>query len=316
MADTDNGRGAADDTEPLLVRPYILGGPGVPPPRTSAQTWPETAAEPASPPAADAPAPDSPAPGTHAAPRRRVRVAGLVALAAVLIAAAAVFGVVGALGSRSGGSPQAIPDGSLPPYPSSAVVTTSATGAPDRTGAAPALPAPRTAASSSPAPSPSRSATATPSSARPVTSAPAGLAPTRRVPTPEPTVSPVPGSARTGTITGAGGLCLDLNGGVAYDDNHIQVYECNRTSAQVWTLATDGTLRVAGMCARVARDGAVRVTRCDGRESAQWRAAANQALLHLATGACLTDPAAGARSGSGVRVADCAGAGNQRWRLP
>ena len=316
MADTDDGaREAAEEGEPLLVRPYILGGPSVPAPRPSAETWPEAAVEPA-PHEPGAPSPDSPPPAAPTAPRRRVPVAGLVAAVTVVIAAVAVFGLVSAFRPRSGGTPQAIIDGSLPPYATSAAATASPTGAPARTDAAPALPAPRTSATSNPSPSRSSSAAVSPSATRAATSAPAGLAPTRRAPTPESTISPVPGSARTGTITGAGGLCLDLNGGVVFDDNHIQVYECNRTSAQVWTLATDGTLRVMGMCAQVVRDGTVHITRCDGRDSAQWRAAAGQALVNRATGDCLTDPANGTRSGAGVRVSDCAGTGNQRWRLP
>ncbi|GAA3338074.1 hypothetical protein GCM10020358_16830 [Amorphoplanes nipponensis] len=103
---------------------------------------------------------------------------------------------------------------------------------------------------------------------------------------------------------------------MAVDDNHIQVFTCNDTAAQRWTVAADGTLRVMGKCAVAADDGTVRITGCDGRPAAQWRAGGNGTLLQLATGDCLTDPGSGTRSGTGVRIEDCSGAERQRWQLP
>ncbi|WP_199512814.1 RICIN domain-containing protein [Nucisporomicrobium flavum] len=316
MADTDDSaRQAPGEGEPLLVRPYILGGTAAPAPRTSAETWPETAAEP--PPSTDLPAdPGSPAPAEPAVPPRRRRLAMVVAAVALLLVAVAAFGVYSALRPGSGATPQAIVDVSLPPYGTSAATAPAASSPPAR-GEAPAPPALRTSApttSSSAAPPPSSAAT-TPSS-RSATSAPAGFAPAPRASSPAATLSPAPASARTGTVTGAGGLCLDLNGAIPVDDNHIQVYECNRTAAQLWTLAADGTLRVMGMCAQVVPDAGVHITGCDGRRAAQWRAGPNQSLVNLATGGCLTDPADGSRPGAWSRVTGCTGATGQRWRLP
>jgi hypothetical protein len=121
---------------------------------------------------------------------------------------------------------------------------------------------------------------------------------------------------RVGRIHGPGGLCLDLNGGVPTEGNHIQVFTCNDSPAQVWSLAADGTLRVVGRCAVAADDGTVRIRGCDGRRSAQWRAGRDRALVNLAAGDCLTDPGTGTRSGTGVRIEDCSGAERQRWELP
>jgi hypothetical protein len=84
----------------------------------------------------------------------------------------------------------------------------------------------------------------------------------------------------------------------------------------VFNLAADGTLRVVGKCAVAADDGTVRILGCDGRRSAQWRAGQDRALVNLAAGDCLTDPATGTRPGAGVRIEDCSRAERQRWELP
>ena len=119
-----------------------------------------------------------------------------------------------------------------------------------------------------------------------------------------------------GVIRAGGNLCLDLNGGVPADGNHVQVFDCNNTVAQRWTLAADGTLRVVGRCAQVTADATVHIIGCDTRSAAQWRAGPDRTLVNLATSTCLTDPANGTRPATGVLVAACTGAPNQQWTLP
>jgi hypothetical protein len=204
-----------------------------------------------------------------------------------------------------------IPSGALPPL--------SPSGEP---AAAPGSPAARSA---SPTPGRTR-AKATPPTAAPTspaagaTTTPAPVTGATKTAAPDPpglvALSPAPSAARVGTIAGDGNLCLDLNGGVPIDDNHVQVFACNGGVAQRWTLATDGTLQVVGKCAQVTADSTVHIIGCDDRPQAQWRVNAGTTLVNVATGQCLTDPEAGARSGAGVRVTACAGSGNQRWTLP
>ncbi|MCA2213977.1 ricin-type beta-trefoil lectin domain protein [Wangella sp. NEAU-J3] len=126
-----------------------------------------------------------------------------------------------------------------------------------------------------------------------------------------------PAGDQAGRIATAGGrLCLDLAGGVASDGARVQVYECNRSVAQVWTFTPDGALQVLGRCANVGGDDGVHIVKCDGRTTARWRARADGTLVNAAAGRCLTDPSGGVRSGVAVRVAACGGGGNQRWSLP
>ncbi|MEV4640897.1 RICIN domain-containing protein [Actinoplanes sp. NPDC049548] len=236
----------------------------------------------------------------------------IVGGAVALLTGLGVAGALAALPSGSDRGPQAFTDVSLPPYstPATAASSPSATPShgPTTVGTSPAT------THSSPPPSPT-SAPA-PATTRATTAPPAGAAPEIRVSSPAPTLSAVPEADRTGAITGAGGLCLDLNGGVPADGNHVQMYECNGTAAQIWTLTSEGTLRVVGRCAGPVDDGTVRIAACDGRAAAQWRAGPNQSLVNVAIGGCLTDPANGAGPGAGVRVAGCTGAPGQHWRLP
>jgi hypothetical protein len=291
-----------DDGDPLLVRPYLLGEPGGTTPPASPQTWPEGAAEPVASPGS----PDTSPPVPDPPPRRprRTRLLLVLAVALVLVLAGAA-GLVAAL------LPEPASRTALPvdiPLPSvvvsePAAVTTAAPPAASTaatTGSRARATSSPTASSLSPAPS------TTPASSAP---GPASTAP------PANRLAP-PATDKVGLIHGNGGLCLDLNGAVAVDDNRIQVFTCNDTAAQVWTVAADGTMRVVGKCAVAADDGTVRITSCDGRRSAQWRTGDNSALVNLASEDCLTDPGSGARSGTGVRIEDCSGADRQRWQLP
>ena len=134
-----------------------------------------------------------------------------------------------------------------------------------------------------------------------------------------------PAQARTTQIIGPGGLCLDDNGQVSQDHNKIQMWPCNTTSAQRFTLATDGTLQVVGRCLRIADSGAnVELFTCNaGAGAQQWRALPSHALVNAASGPnwlCITDPGASQQAGAQVVVTGCPNpyttvGGDQQWQL-
>ncbi|GAA3953517.1 hypothetical protein Aau02nite_74730 [Amorphoplanes auranticolor] len=300
-----------DEADPLLVRPYLRDEPGGTPPHASGQTWPEAAAETAAETAADPvppPAPEASPPELAPAPpaRRAWRHRPLLVLSLVVVlVVAGVAGLVWAL------LPEPGPRTALPvdvPLPSIAVPEpTPATADP-----------PPAVTSRTTAPTRSRSSSSPTASSAPASAATTRTTPSRAATTTSPPTDRLapPPADRVGRIHGLGGLCLDLNGAIAVDGNHIQVFTCNETAAQVWTVATDGTLRVVGRCAVAAGDGTVRLAGCDGRRSGQWQAGQDRTLVNLAGGGCLTDPGSGSRSGAGVRIESCAGADRQRWQLP
>ena len=129
--------------------------------------------------------------------------------------------------------------------------------------------------------------------------------------------SPPPGS---GPITGYQGLCLDDRAASAADYNPVQVYTCNGTNAQDWTVASGNTLQVLGMCLDV--DGAgtangtlVDLYTCNGTGAQVWEPQSDGALLNPESGKCLDDTGYGG-SGTQVQIWSCSGNSNQDWNLP
>src|SRR4051812_37484382 len=61
-----------------------------------------------------------------------------------------------------------------------------------------------------------------------------------------------PAWAATGQITGYGGKCVDIAAANSANGTQVQLYTCNGTAAQQWTVGTDGTIRGLGKCLDVA----------------------------------------------------------------
>jgi hypothetical protein len=127
------------------------------------------------------------------------------------------------------------------------------------------------------------------------------------------TLAPPPGSARTGKVTAASGRCLAMGGLLGLDGSPVMVATCANLSAQTFTLATDGTLRVSGRCAAVTGDATVHVATCGDAAAAQWRAGPANSLVNPSSGQCLTDPG---QAGATTRVSSCTGGASQSWSLP
>ncbi|MEU8383379.1 family 16 glycosylhydrolase, partial [Streptosporangium sp. NPDC048865] len=77
------------------------------------------------------------------------------------------------------------------------------------------------------------------------------------------------GGGRTGQITGIGGKCVDVAGASSANGTPVQLYDCNGTAAQQWTLGTDGTVRALGKCldvtaASTANGAQIQLYDCNG----------------------------------------------------
>ncbi|NUK13674.1 ricin-type beta-trefoil lectin domain protein, partial [Streptomyces lunaelactis] len=62
-----------------------------------------------------------------------------------------------------------------------------------------------------------------------------------------------PGTVRA--ITGLGGKCVDVAGANSANGTPVQLYDCNSTAAQQWSVGTDGTIRALGKCLDVTSGG-------------------------------------------------------------
>ena len=124
----------------------------------------------------------------------------------------------------------------------------------------------------------------------------------------------------TGPITGYEGLCLDDRSASTANFNPIQIYTCNGTSAQQWTVESNGSLEVLGMCLDVDAAGTtdgtlVDLYTCNGTAAQDWQPQSNGELVNPNSGKCLDDTGFGG-SGTQVQIWDCADSSNQVWNLP
>ena len=127
-------------------------------------------------------------------------------------------------------------------------------------------------------------------------------------------------AAATGPIVGYQGLCLDDRSASTANFNPIQVYTCNGTSAQQWTVAAGNTLQVLGKCLDVNAAGTTDGTTvdlydCNGTGAQTWVPQSDGALLNPESGKCLDDTGFGG-AGTQAQIWDCTGSANQAWALP
>jgi hypothetical protein len=125
----------------------------------------------------------------------------------------------------------------------------------------------------------------------------------------------------TGPVTGYQGLCLDDRSASTANFNPVQVYTCNGSNAQQWTVdSTGNTLQVLGKCLDVNAAGTADGTTvdlydCNGTGAQKWVPQSNGELLNPNSGKCLDDTGSGG-SGTQAQIWSCTDAANQRWVLP
>jgi glucosylceramidase len=125
----------------------------------------------------------------------------------------------------------------------------------------------------------------------------------------------------TGQIGGNAGLCADVAGGNATDGTAADLYTCNGTSAQQWTVDPDGTIEAMSKCLDVAGGGtangtAVDLYTCNGSGAQGWQPQSGGALFNPQSGKCLDDTGGSATTGTHLQIWSCTGAANQQWTLP
>ncbi|MEV5754392.1 lectin [Actinoallomurus sp. NPDC052308] len=129
-------------------------------------------------------------------------------------------------------------------------------------------------------------------------------------------------ATRTGPITSAiAGKCVDVQSSRAANGNPVQMYVCNGTNAQKWTVHDDGTLTAFGLCmdADGTADGAkVRLWECGTTGGGQrWRYdASGKAVVNTESGKCLADPDDTGANGTQLQLGACDGGPGRQWTLP
>jgi hypothetical protein len=128
------------------------------------------------------------------------------------------------------------------------------------------------------------------------------------------------GTSRTGQVTGIGGKCVDVAGASTTDGTQVQLFTCNGTGAQQWTVGTDGTLTALGKCLDVAGGGTANGTKvqlftCNGSAAQQWQTSGTE-LINPQSGRCLDATGVSSADGTPLQIWDCGGGTNQQWNMP
>jgi RHS repeat-associated protein len=116
-----------------------------------------------------------------------------------------------------------------------------------------------------------------------------------------------------------GSLCLDDFHSLTSAGNVIDIYTCNQSGAQAWTVNPDGTLQVLGNCLDVSGNGTalhtlVVLEPCSASTPGEiWHAGQHGSWVNPNSGKCLDDPASTTTPGTQVQIYTCNGTSAQDW---
>jgi hypothetical protein len=116
--------------------------------------------------------------------------------------------------------------------------------------------------------------------------------------------------------------CLDVNNSSTANGTKVQIWGCNGTNAQQWTVPGDGTVRALGKCLDVTSSGTANGAKlqlydCNGTGAQQWTyVPASQALRNPQSGRCVDDPSSSTTNGTQLQLWDCNASNAQRIAIP
>ncbi|MFI0237701.1 PQQ-dependent sugar dehydrogenase [Streptomyces sp. NPDC016845] len=128
-------------------------------------------------------------------------------------------------------------------------------------------------------------------------------------------------SSRTGQIKGVGGKCLDVRGAASADGTQVQIYTCNDSSAQQWTVGADQTLKALGKCLDVSGGGSADGTKiqlytCNGSGAQKWAPQSDGTVRNPQSAKCLDASGGTWPDSTPVHLWTCHAGVNQKWTLP
>ncbi|KAB2976750.1 DUF1080 domain-containing protein [Streptomyces sp. SS1-1] len=130
-----------------------------------------------------------------------------------------------------------------------------------------------------------------------------------------------PSGPRTGEVRGVNGKCLDVDNAGTADGTKVQIWTCNTTAAQRWTVDTDSTFRALGKCLDIDNAGTADGTKiqlwtCNGTGAQQWVPQTDGTVRNPRSGKCLDASGGTWNDGTPVHLWTCHTGPNQKWTLP
>ncbi|MBM0278839.1 ThuA domain-containing protein [Micromonospora tarensis] len=129
------------------------------------------------------------------------------------------------------------------------------------------------------------------------------------------------GTNGVGPIKGLAGKCLDVRNGGTADGTQIQIYTCNGSTPQTWTVTPNSTIKALGKCLDVNGSGTADGTKiqlwtCNGSGAQNWAAQSDGTLRNPSSGKCLDVSGNNSADSTIVHLWTCLNAANQKWTLP
>nr|WSW65492.1 family 16 glycosylhydrolase [Streptomyces sp. NBC_00995] len=123
-----------------------------------------------------------------------------------------------------------------------------------------------------------------------------------------------------GRITGLAGKCVDVAAAATANGTPVQLYDCNGTAAQRWTVGADGTVRALGKCLDVASGGTadgtvVQLWDCNGSAAQRWAVSGARDIVNPQANKCLDVTGNSSANGARLQIWTCTGAANQKWTV-
>ncbi|GAA3794734.1 glycoside hydrolase family 16 protein [Sphaerisporangium flaviroseum] len=114
------------------------------------------------------------------------------------------------------------------------------------------------------------------------------------------------------------GRCIDIPGANPADAARLQMYDCNGSAAQQWSVNSDGTVRAMGKCMDAAAAGTangtpIQLYTCNGTGAQRFTLTAAGDLVNPTSNRCVDIVNRNTANGAQLQLWDCNGGSNQKW---
>lgn len=128
------------------------------------------------------------------------------------------------------------------------------------------------------------------------------------------------GSTTTTFVGGLSGKCLSVTGGATADGSTADIFTCNGSASENWTVAASGAIvgGPSGKCLEVASSSTadrapVDISTCTGAANQQWTVNSGGTIVGAQSGKCLSVTGAATADQSPADIFTCNGSGSENW---
>ncbi|MFF7966596.1 RICIN domain-containing protein [Streptomyces sp. NPDC007903] len=128
------------------------------------------------------------------------------------------------------------------------------------------------------------------------------------------------GSTGGNAIRGLAGKCVDVAAANSANGTPVQLYDCNGSAAQQWTVGSDGTIRALGKCLDLKDNGTadgtpLQLWDCAGSPNQKWVVSSANDIVNPQANKCLDVTGANSANGTRLQLWTCNGTAAQKWTV-